>query len=216
MKLYKYSLLFLLIVSASCGTMKYADAYKYKISKPSYYSLDELPLQIRSNYKAISAIDEILPATIQNLKDRRSCKDCKAGYTVAFKIDSLFIVSNTVQDISSRGSPGSQFANANNEETLVFRFNSYLSIADSAGNEFARLIIVYPGEKDYVKKSNYKVIPYYNADIEMQSMFDGIYTTYLYTPVSKVKSPLMPTYKELLDYSVQKLKSIQKQVSKHR
>src|SRR5215471_5163382 len=59
---------------------------------PERYQLD-LPMEWINTPKLVRAITEILPKTLEVLKDKEFCTDCEAGYSVKLVIDMPYIKS---------------------------------------------------------------------------------------------------------------------------
>ena len=98
-----------------------------------------------------TAIQDILPATIKQLKNSKACLGCKAGYNILIKIDTVFIYKrDMIYDSIYNYGILRKFPKRN---TTWFRFRSFFSIVDSTGNEVARLIISNPDDKPtYIMK----------------------------------------------------------------
>src|ERR1700741_2237990 len=61
----------------------------FAVNRPDRYRLD-LPKQWDRN-KLVEAMTDVLSQTIDELKDREFCTECRAGYTVRLTIDSLTV-----------------------------------------------------------------------------------------------------------------------------
>lgn len=105
---------------------------------PDRYRLD-LPKEWKK-HKLIEAITDILPQTIDDLKDRDFCTECKAGYYVRLNLDSL-TVSNvqTTMPVEIGSIPHYTFS-------FDYSFYAALMISDSSGKPFTMLRLVAPDE----------------------------------------------------------------------
>ena len=169
------------------------------------YSLDKLPEQWKKP-ATLKAINDILPVAIKQLKNARSCMNCKADFWVTVQLDSLFILNQTTVDKTAWDSKsaisGQQPSFSKNEITCTFRFKSHLSILDSMGIELVHLVIVDPKEDIYSITGN----PWENG--RRSSLLNS---------GAGYKRPfgtLVPTDNELLDFTKGKLKVIQKRIQK--
>jgi hypothetical protein len=108
------------------------------------YKLD-LP-RIWMKPKIIKAVTEVLPLTLDELKDKDFCTDCEGVYTVQLLVDSPYIKS---RNNISNGYSGNVL---NYTMEIIYQFRSTLGLFDTSGNLLTELILVAPDE-EHVKKS---------------------------------------------------------------
>ncbi|OLY93744.1 hypothetical protein SAMN05444008_11435 [Cnuella takakiae] len=107
------------------------------------YSLDALPTAWLKKPRILKAIDALLPATIRQLNDARSCTRCKAEYSITHRLDTVFIVE---ADLISK-EPTTSIVNTERYQKVVsYKFKSYLSVWNNTGDEVARLVVNNPEE----------------------------------------------------------------------
>lgn len=188
----------------SCSTVHSVDTD----AKPliNRYSFDKLPLNWKKS-TTLKAIDDILPVAITQLKNTRSCMNCKAGFWVTVQLDSLFIIDEAPRDNTGWYPERTKY---NDVVTCTFRFKSHLSISDSTGKEVVRLVVVDPQEDIYTITAS----PYRHAHSSLFNLKD--YNGFGNNDNDKgiLAHPLVPTDDELLDFTRQKLKVIQRRIQK--
>ncbi|MES1215656.1 MAG: hypothetical protein ABUT20_09065 [Bacteroidota bacterium] len=199
-----------LLIAFISWSQKYPDNSKSR-SFPESYSLDQLPDQWKKKPKILQAVDDILPAAIKQLKGRRSCTNCKAGFYVSVKLDTLYVDSQTAED---HGNDETLFENT--FYTTLFRFRSHFSITDSAGQEIAKMIIVSPDEDSYVlhKALDYRIqkgvkIPVIDKGIVLIPSID-----YYYLQMPSNNSGVLLNENLLVDYSADKIKTMRSRIRK--
>src|SRR5690349_17511961 len=84
----KLFLLLLVIFSVFTSTAQRATSNP----RAPYYTLDHLPSRWLRKPKVLQTIDALLPITIAQLKDSRSCLNCGAAYAISIKIDTVYIL----------------------------------------------------------------------------------------------------------------------------
>jgi hypothetical protein len=167
------------------------------ISSPNRYSLDKLPEDWKKP-STLKAVDDILPVAINQLKGTQPCMNCEAGFYITVHLDSLFILDQTPfeRTVIRYGD-----AVSSKEITCTFRFKSHLSISDSTGKEIAQLVVVDPKEDIYSITGN----PFENGRHSSVFNFKRDYS-------GTIGVPLVPTDNELLNFTRDKLKTIQKRI----
>jgi hypothetical protein len=103
-------------------------------SYPGRYAL-ELPDEFKSQ-KMLRLITDILPATVEDLKNRDFCIDCLGSFLAKFIVDSFTI------------------------EGRVFHFKAVIRVYDNTTFPIAQLLIVSPTESFDLPKSQYPASKY--------------------------------------------------------
>ena len=135
----------------------------FAVNRPDRYRLD-LPREWNRN-KLIEAITDILPQTIDELKDRDFCTECKAGYTVRLAIDSLTVANAyTSMPVEIGYIPHYTF-------TFDYSFYAALVILDSSGNPFTMLRLL--GTDETMSYLQQFTLPAQNVIYRAQYLYDS-------------------------------------------
>jgi hypothetical protein len=99
--------------------------------------------------KIYKVITEILPQTLQELKDKEFCTDCTAGFTVMLVIDS--------QNIVSRNNFSNGYSNQNRTlnytREVIYSFRASLGLFDSSLNMISEVLLVQTDEQHALRSS---------------------------------------------------------------
>ena len=135
----------------------------FVVNRPDRYQLD-LPKEWNKN-KLIEAITEILPQTIQELKDREFCTECKGGYLVKLSIDSVSVANaQTSMPVEIGTIPHYTFS-------FDYSFYAALVISDSAGIPFTMLRLM--GTDEVMTYINQFTLPPQNRTYRNQYVYDS-------------------------------------------
>ena len=131
------------------GVLIFSQDKRFERKFPDRYKLD-LPLEWNKP-KLIKAITDILPKTLEEIKDKDICSDCEAGYTVMLVVDSPLIKN---RNNISKGFSGNEkyFYTAQ----VIFQFRATLGLFDSTGKEVTELVLV-SQEEEHVKREDFSV-----------------------------------------------------------
>lgn len=135
-KLFSISLLvgFSLAGFSQLLTKRFAD--RYKLDLPGTWMKP----------KIIKAVTEVLPLTLEELKDKDFCTDCEGAYTVQLLVDSPYIKS---RNNISNGYSGNVL---HYTMEIIYQFRSTLGLFDTSGNLLTELVLVAP-EEEHAKRS---------------------------------------------------------------
>jgi hypothetical protein len=161
----KRSTLFLLFFSLAGLVMaqKKKDSLRYH---PNSYRLDLPPEWLKP--KTMKVITEILPATIDELKEREFCTSGKADFTVRLLIDSVEVSNEQTSFPQERGS--GQYTYFLYSFSFSYRFYAALVLYDSLKRPVSRLRLYSTNEWfDYSKE--YKLAPQ-NGVYQYENVYD--------------------------------------------
>lgn len=167
----------------------------------AYYTFDNLPSRLLRKTKVLQAIDEILPVAIVQLQNSRSCLNCKAGYSISIKVDTVYILNSTMNAKVPFDEVG--YSRSREENVTRFKFRSFLSVRDSTEREIARLIITDPDSTEtfQVQDTEYSHRKHCSAPTKYM---DSEYAASSYG----LRFGTVPTDEELLGFIAGKLKTI--------
>ena len=135
----------------------------FSVTRPERYRID-LPKELNKN-KFIEAVTDVLSQTIDELKDRDFCTECKGGYYVRLSIDSV-TVSNvqTTAPIEIGSIPHYTFS-------FDYSFQSALVVHDSSGKPFTMLRLISAGDvMTYTKQFS---LPPQNITYRLENVYDS-------------------------------------------
>src|SRR5688572_2046464 len=135
----------------------------FVVNRPDRYQLD-LPGEWNRN-KLIEAITDILPQTIDELKDRDFCTGCKGGYSVKLNIDSVSVTNaQTSMPVEIGTIPHYTFS-------FDYSFYAALVICDSLGNPFTMLRLM--GTDEMMTYINQFTLPPQNITYRSHYVYDS-------------------------------------------
>jgi hypothetical protein len=151
-----------LIISLFCFIPGFAQDQDSIFNHPDRYRLD-LP-KVWNRHKVIEAITDILPQTIDELKDREFCTSGKAAYSVRLAIDSIVINNEQTSPPIEIGSiPHYTF-------TFNYSFHAALVVFDSLGNSITSLQLV--SNEDIMDYSKQFTLRPQNVVYRYQTIYD--------------------------------------------
>ncbi|HWR32609.1 MAG TPA: hypothetical protein VN451_03750 [Chitinophagaceae bacterium] len=134
------------------------------INHPDRYKL-ELPKEW-NRHKLIEAITDILPQTIDELKNRDFCTEGKAAYYVRLTIDSVTVSNQQVSPPIEIGSlPHYTFS-------FTYGFNAALMVADSLNKPVSMLRLV-SGEEAMIYTRQFTLMPQ-NAVYRYETVYNNM------------------------------------------
>ncbi len=135
----------------------------FVVNRPDRYRL-ELPREWNRN-KLIEAITDVLPQTIDELKDKDFCTECKGGYTVKLNIDSVSVANaQTSMPVEIGSIPHYTFS-------FDYSFYAALVISDSSGTPFTMLRLM--GTDEVMTYINQFTLPPQNIVYRSQNVYDS-------------------------------------------
>ncbi len=162
--------LLLLMLFCFAGTNLLAQIDETKKAATVTYSITKLPARWTESDDISKAIDVLLPATIKQLKNAKSCFGCQADFTILVKIDTVFILQRKfIYDSTYQYGIMKEYPSKN---TTWFRFRSYFSVLNKQGEEVARLIIANPADKPTYIMKGYEN-PYYITECTAPVVYLG-------------------------------------------
>lgn len=148
-----------ILLTLSLTAQKKASVHNY----PDRYRLD-IPKEWKKP-RLILAITEMLPATIDELKNRDFCTECKTPYCVHLTIDSISI------ENSQTSAPIESGLHSSSTFSFTYHFYAALTVFDSLERTVARLRLVSTEESfDYTKQ--YSGTSAENVTYTQQNVYD--------------------------------------------
>lgn len=152
-------LLFAVHISVFCFSQQ---KDSFSVDRPDRYRLD-LPKAWDKN-KLIEAITDILPQTIDELKDMDFCTECNGGYTVKLAIDSVTVAnSQTTMPVEIGSIPHYTFS-------FDYSFYAALVVIDSSGKPFTMLRLM--GTDEVMTYTEQFTLPPQNITYRSQYVYD--------------------------------------------
>lgn len=152
-----------LVATALLLSSAYSQSSNYSRKFPNRYELD-LPNEWITTPKLINAITNILPKTLEVLKDKEFCTDCEAGYSVKLVVDLPVIKSrnNISKGVDGRGKRYSL--------EVVYQYRAALELYDSTGQNIIDLVLVMPEEEHIKKKDTIMYAMEYDRPTEIKDI----------------------------------------------
>jgi hypothetical protein len=198
------------------GSLSYSQNSNYVRKFPDRYELD-LPKEW-DKPKLIMAITEILPKTLDVLKDKDFCTGCKAGYSIKLTIDPPYIKSrNNISKGIENSTSSPRNYNSHYSMEVVYQFRAALELYDSAGKNIIDLVLVLP-EEEHIKKKDTSM---YNLDYSrpqtIKDMYGGTVATVQIPAVNSIPitNTLYPSLYEQLAIAEQRVYAIQNILKKN-
>jgi hypothetical protein len=140
----------------------FAQTHTAQVQHPDRYRLD-LPKEWKKS-RLIDALTDILPQTIDELKDRDFCTEGKAAYSVKLAIDSLTVSNEqTTPPVEIGTIPHYTFS-------FNYNFMASLLVIDSTGRSVSMLQLV-PGDETMTYQKQFSLAPQ-NIVYRYQTLYD--------------------------------------------
>jgi len=170
---------------------------------PERFQLD-LPTEWINTPKLMRAITEILPKTLEVLKDKDFCTDCEAGYSLRLVIDMPFIKSR------NNISKGIEHSLRHYSMEIVYQFRAALELYDSSGNNVIDLVLVMP-EEEHIKRKDTAISTFdYSRPLTIKDANGGTVNRVWIPSINPapINNNLFPDLNELMVIAEQRVYSI--------
>ncbi len=200
-----------LIVSSSTN----AQVFRQQKLQFDAYKL-ELPNEWKGRGRFTSIITDILDTLIPELKNKKVCVDCNAAYKVKLVVNNPSISTQNIKEQSSNINSKDKIF----ECTTIFSFTSGFALYAKDGHLIVELLLVEPENQFTITREFKLARDAYTTPVSNKALGNRRQSTVLFdtpSPYEYVKNNLeamLPTQKELLQFTEQKIYEVKKIVAK--